>query len=129
MPKLYCEDLAKESLMNTDFHRVLYTGDAVQLVVTCLLPNEEIGMETHPENEQFVRIESGEGRLIIGKDEFELADGMSAVIPMNTEHNIINTSPAEPLKLYTIYSPPHLTDGTVHATKVDHEAEKEEAKT
>lgn len=112
-------NIEKQTLENTDFRHVLFTGNHSQLVLMTLQPLEEIGMETHTENDQFFRCESGVGKVSVDGEEFELIDGNAVVIPSGTPHNITNTSPSEPLKLYTIYSPAHHPDGTVHATKAD----------
>lgn len=117
------EDETKE---NNNFRKVLYTGKHSQLVLMCLQPGEEIGMETHTENDQFFRFESGAGKCIIDGQEHEVKDGTAVVVPVGAEHNIINTSDSESLKLYTIYSPAHHKDGIVRATKqeaIDNEAE------
>lgn len=85
-----------------------------------LKPSEDIPMEIHPENDQFFRIEKGNGILIIGKDEeqqYDFHDGSAFVIPANTWHRVVNTSSQEYLKLYTIYSPPHHPDGKIDITK------------
>lgn len=74
-------------------------------------------MEVHTDNDQFIRIEKGVGKAIIDGEEFELKDGSAVVVPAGSEHNIINTSDSEDLKLYTIYSPAHHPDGTIHKTK------------
>jgi len=84
-----------------------------------LLPNEEIGTETHEDVDQFLRIESGEGKAVLNGEEFLLKDGSAVVVPAGVEHNIINTSSQNSLKLYTIYSPPEHRDGTIHRTKED----------
>ncbi|MFH0770268.1 MAG: cupin domain-containing protein, partial [Candidatus Peregrinibacteria bacterium] len=96
-----------------------------QLVLMSLKPHEEIGMEVHPENDQFFRFEKGQGTCIIDGNSYELRDGSVIVVPAGAEHNIINTSATEDLKLYTIYSPAHHKDGIVRTTKK--EAEKNEA--
>jgi len=114
------ESLAEE---NNNFRKVLYTSVFSQLVLMSLKPNEEIGMETHTDNDQFFRIEKGEGKCIINENEYALADGFAIVIPAGAKHNIINTSNTEDLKLYTIYSPAHHKDGVVRATKKEAEAD------
>ncbi len=111
---------------NTDFRKVLYTGEQSQLVLMSLLPGEEIGVETHSENDQFFRFEAGQGKVIINETEYAVADGHAIIIPKGASHNVINTSETEALKMYTIYSPAHHKDGTVHATKaiaIEHEQE------
>lgn len=115
--KGFVSNIEQDTLANEDFRHVLYTGKHSQLVLMCLKPNEEIGIETHPDNDQFFRFEKGQGKCIIDGNESAIADGMAVVVPAGAEHNIINTSETEPLKLYTIYSPAHHQDGIVRATK------------
>lgn len=111
---------------NSNFRQVLYTAPHSQLVLMALLPGEEIGMEVHPDNDQFFRFESGEGKVIIAGVEHLVKDGDAAVVPAGTEHNVVNTSSTSPLRLYTIYSPAHHPDGTIHKTKAEAEtAEKD----
>lgn len=110
---------------NENFRQVLFTAFHSQLVLMALRPNEEIGLETHSENDQFFRFEAGVGKVIIDGEEFEVHDGDAVVVPAGSEHNIINTSATEWLKLYTIYSPAHHPDGTVHATKAEAMAAEE----
>jgi len=115
-------NIEKETLENGNFRKVLYTGKHSQLVLMSLLPNEEIGMEVHPDNDQFFRFEKGQGKCIIDGNEYELVDGSAIVVPAGAQHNIINISDTEDLKLYTIYSPAHHKDGIVRATKAEAEA-------
>lgn len=123
--KGFCANIEKETLENTNFRKVLYTGKNSQLVLMSLKPKEEIGMEVHEENDQFFRFERGEGKCIINGNEYDLKDGVAIVVPSGAQHNIINVSETEDLKLYTIYSPAHHRDGIVRATKA--EAESNEA--
>lgn len=103
---------------NTNFRKVLFTAPHSQLVLMTLQPGEEIGSEVHPENDQFFRFEEGQGKLVIAGEETIIGNGWAGVVPAGTEHNIINTG-AGFLKLYTIYSPAHHPDGTIHKTKAD----------
>jgi len=116
-------NIEKETLENTNFRKVLYTGKHSQLVLMSLKPNEEIGMEVHPDNDQFFRFEKGMGKCIIDGNEYTLSDGSLIIVPSGAQHNIINTSGTDDLKLYTIYSPAHHKDGIKRATK--EEAEKD----
>ena len=116
-------NIEKETLENDNFRKVIYTAKHSQLVLMCLKPNEEIGMEVHEENDQFFRFEKGTGKAIIDGNEYELADGVAVVVPSGAQHNIVNTSDSEELKLYTIYSPAHHKDGVVRKTKEDAEAD------
>ena len=113
----YVGDIEKLAGDNTYFRRVLFTAAHMQLVLMALAPGEEIGMEVHPDNDQFFRFEEGEGKVIIAGEESVISDGFVAVVPAGTMHNVINTSQTTPLKLYTIYAPAHHPDGTVHKTK------------
>lgn len=120
--KGFYENIEKETLKNTNYRKVLYTGKHSQLVLMCLQPEEEIGMEVHTDNDQFFRFESGQGKCIIDGNEYEVEDGFAVVIPAGAKHNIINTSKTEELKLYTIYSPAHHKDQIVRTTKAEAEA-------
>jgi mannose-6-phosphate isomerase-like protein (cupin superfamily) len=106
------EEMTEE---NENFRKVLFTGPNSQLVVMSLQPDEDIGMEKHMVD-QFIRIEDGEGKAILGGEEYEIEDDWAVVIPAGVEHNIINTG-SNMLKLYSIYSPAEHPDRTVHATK------------
>ena len=116
------ENLTKE---NSNFRKVLYTSKYSQLVLMSLKPMEEIGMEVHEDNDQFFRVDAGEGKVIIDGNETEIKDGFAIVIPAGTQHNVVNTSETEDMKLYTIYSPAHHRDGVIHATKEQAEADDE----
>jgi len=111
------------ALKNTCFRQVLFTASHSQLVLMCLQPGEEIGDEVHADVDQFFRIERGEARFVFDEKEERLVHaGDAVVVPARTFHNVINASKTEPLKLYTIYSPPNHPDGTVHKTKLEAEA-------
>ena len=115
-------NIEKETLANDNFRKVLYTAKHCQLVLMSLKPKEEIGMEIHEDNDQFFRFEKGNGKCIIDGHEYNITDGSVIIVPCGAEHNIINTSEVDDLKLYTIYSPAHHKDGIVRKTK--EEAEK-----
>lgn len=117
--KGFVDNIEKLSLTNNYFRQVLYTGQHSQLVLMNLKPKEDIGSEVHQIVDQFLRIEKGEGIVVIDTMEHKIKDGDAIIIPAGTQHNIINTSNTEELKLYTLYSPPHHKDKTVHKTKAD----------
>ncbi len=119
-------DIEDATLENGNFRKVLYTSKHSQLVLMSLKPLEDIGMEVHEENDQFFRFESGQGKCIIDGNEYELSDGVAVVVPAGAQHNVINTSKTEELKLYTIYSPAHHKDGIIRATKKEAEANEAE---
>jgi len=115
--KGYISNIEKGTLENDNFRQVLYTAKHSQLVLMSLKPREEIGMEVHPDNDQFFRFEQGIGKVIIDGNEYEVKDGFAVIVPADAQHNVINTSETEALKLYTIYSPAHHKDSIVRATK------------
>lgn len=116
----YVGAIERLAVENGDFRRVLFTGAHAQLVLMALQPGEEIGAEVHGDVDQFFRIESGEARFVFDGDEEHLVHaGDAVVVPAKTHHNVINASKTEPLKLYTIYSPPNHADGTVHETRAE----------
>ena len=114
--KGYVGNIEEETAQNKYFRRVLFTAGHSQLVVMALAPGEDIGMEVHAEHDQFIRFESGMGKVIMDGEEALIKDGYAVVIPAGIQHNVINTS-AEVMKLYTVYTPPEHKDGTVHKTK------------
>lgn len=118
----YLTDIEYKTLQNENFREVLFTGPHTQLVVMNLQPGEEIGMEVHDHIDQFIRVETGQGKAILDGAEHDLEDGSAVVIPAGTRHNIVNTSETEALKLYTLYSPPEHPDKTVHHTKAEADA-------
>lgn len=120
----YIVSIEKKTLANENFREVLATEQHSQLVLMSLLPKEDIGMEVHEIVDQFIRIERGEGKAIIDGVEHNLKDGTAVLVPAGSKHNIINTSATEKMKLYTVYSPAHHKDKTVHKTKAAAEADK-----
>ncbi len=122
----YVTNIEEKTLQNEYFREVLFTGPNSQLVVMSLLPNEEIGTEVHEGVDQFFRVEQGEGKIIMNGEEQAISDGTAIVVPAGTEHNVINTSGSEKLKLYTIYTPPNHKDKIIHKTKAEAIADTED---
>jgi len=124
--KGYSTNIEKATVANSNFRTVLYTAKHSQLVLMALKPGEDIGEETHDANDQFFRFESGTGTVEIDGIPHTVTGGSAVIIPAGARHNIINTSASVALKMYTIYSPPHHKDGTVHMTKAEAQADNEE---
>jgi len=120
---MFLDNIEKLTLNNSNFRMVLFTGQHQQLVIMSLKPKEEIGTEVHVIVDQFFRVESGQGKLLVNGEAHKIAEGDAFIVPAGTQHNVINTSTTEPLKIYTVYSPPHHKDKTIHKTKA--EAEKD----
>ena len=124
-------DIEQATEDNANFRTVLFTGEHAQLTVMRLGPGEDIGRESHPDVDQFIRIEEGTGRVELGRTENEIdethtvEDDWAVVIPAGTWHNVVNTGEGE-LKLYSLYSPPEHPAGTVHTTKADAEETERE---
>jgi mannose-6-phosphate isomerase-like protein (cupin superfamily) len=125
MKKGFVADIEKETVKNTDFRRVLYTGKFSQLVLMRLKPGEEIGEETHDDVDQFFRFEEGEGAVVIDGAKHAVKDGSAVVVPSGAKHNVLNTSKTADLKLYTIYSPPEHQDKVVRKTREEAMAKEE----
>lgn len=116
--KGYSQNIEEQTEANNKYRKVLYTSKYSQLVLMSLEPKQEIGLETHQNNDQFFRIESGNGRAVIDGHEYQLSNGSAVIVPAGATHNIINESDSEPLKLYTIYSPPIIKTGLSLLTKI-----------
>ena len=114
---------------NENYRTALWTGDFLQVTLMTLPVGGEIGLEVHPDTDQFLRVESGTGLVQMGDTRDSLTDRQMAdrhtaiVVPAGTWHNLKNTGSSE-LKLYSIYAPPHHPHGTVQATKVIADAEE-----
>jgi len=118
----YTTNIEQKTLENNYFREVLYTAPHSQLVVMTLQGGEEIGLERHDDRDQFIRVEAGQGEAILNGERHSLGDGDVVVIPAGTEHNVVNRSGTEPLRLYTISSPAEHPDGTIHKTKAEADA-------
>jgi len=122
----YVGNIEEKTLANSFFREVIFTGKYTQLVVMSLLPSEEIGMEVHATVDQFFRVESGEGKVIMNGEEQMFKEGDAIIVPAGTNHNLINLSAEKELKLYTLYSPPNHPDGKIHKTKAEAMADEED---
>lgn len=120
-------DIEQETLGNDMFRTVLFTGAHTQLTVMSIAPGEDIGGEVHDGHDQFLRIEGGRARVELGgregapEETHDIEEDWAVIVPTGVWHNVVNTG-SEPLKVYSLYSPPEHPDGTVHATKADAEA-------
>ena len=119
--KGYHDDIERQTSGNSDFRRVLYTGQHLQLVLMALQPGEEIGAEVHEDRDQFFRFEEGRGQVDIDDNSYDVEDGSGVIVPAGARHNVRNTGEGE-LRLYTLYGPPEHKDGIVQSTKADADA-------
>lgn len=120
-------DIDEATEKNNAFRSSLWTGGHLQVTLMSIKPSEDIGLELHRDTDQFIRIEEGRGIVKMGKTKDKLdfqanvKEDMAIMIPAGTWHNVINTG-NKPLKVYSIYAPPHHPKNTVHMTKADAEA-------
>lgn len=117
----YVNNIENETLGNDYFRKEVFTGEHLQITLMSIPVGGEIGTETHPHTDQFLRVEQGSGKVILSGQEYEIADDFAITIPAGTEHNIVNTGDID-MKLYSIYTPPEHPKGTIHATKADADA-------
>lgn len=120
-------DIERATLDNSTFRTVVFTGEHTQLTVMRLAPGEDIGRESHPDRDQFLRIEQGQARVELGGAEdaidetHDVEDDWAVIVPAGVWHNVVNTGSSD-VKLYSLYSPPEHPPNTVHETKADAEA-------
>lgn len=124
--KGYVQNIRNLTNENNNFRHVIYTSKHSQLVLMTLRPNEEIGLEVHDENDQFFSVESGNGKVVIDNNDYDVVPGFVVLVPSGSEHNVINTSSSEELRLLTLYTPPHHKDGIIRATKQEAESNEQE---
>ena len=123
-PEPFVVNINKAAKQNNTYRTALWTGIHLQVTLMSLNVGEDIGLEMHPDVDQFLRVEQGQGIVQMGKSKDNLNfkrnvyDDSAIMIPAGTWHNVINTGNI-PLKLYSIYAPPNHPFGTVHVTKAD----------
>lgn len=123
-------DIERASVDNTTYRTVAWSGKYLQVTLMSIPVGSSIGLEVHPETDQFLRIDAGRGRVTMGpaKDDLsyqgDVADGWSIQVPAGTWHDVVNTGD-EPLKLYTVYAPVHHAAGIVQKTAEDAEADED----
>ncbi len=121
-PEPFVINIHEAAKCNTNFRTALWTGSHFQLTLMSINVGEDIGLEIHPGVDQFLRIEQGQGLVMMGSQRDRLdyqrcvTSGDAIIIPAGTWHNLMNTGQV-PLKLYSIYAPPQHPHGTVHVTK------------
>lgn len=115
-------NIEKATEQNNNFRTTLWTGTYMQTTLMSIEPGSSIGLEIHPDTDQLLKIESGMGQVFMGKARENLnfrqniREGFAIFVPAGTWHNVVNTGKS-PLKLYSVYAPPHHPRGTVNATK------------
>jgi mannose-6-phosphate isomerase-like protein (cupin superfamily) len=128
-PEPFVVNIEDATKQNNNYRLALWTGQHLQLTLMSIRPGEDIGLEMHPNVDQFLRIEEGQGLVRMGKrkDMLDFQRNVNKdyaiIIPAGTWHNLINTG-NRPLKLYSIYAPPNHPHGTVQRTKADAMAPK-----
>lgn len=124
-------NIEEATKQNDAFRVTKWTGSNLQMTLMAIQPGDDIGLETHDDHDQFLRIEEGTGLVQMGASENNLdyeeavEDDFAIFVPAGTWHNVTNTGD-RPLKLYSIYAPSEHPHGTVHATKADADADEAE---
>ncbi len=118
----YHTNIVADTVKNTNFRQVLFTGAKSQLVVMSIPPGGEVGSETHKYTEQTLFFLSGTGVGQLNDEKFPIGPGDVVVVVPGTQHNFINTG-TDDLKIYTVYAPPNHIDGRIHVTKADADAD------
>ncbi|MFC8502886.1 cupin domain-containing protein [Pedococcus sp. NPDC057267] len=122
-------DLETATVENDTYRTVAWSGTYLQLTLMSIPVGEDIGLEAHPDTDQFLRLDQGRGRVQMGpaRDrldfERDVEDGWAVMVPAGTWHNITNTGD-EPMRLYAVYAPVHHAAGRVHPTARDAEADE-----
>lgn len=129
-PTPFVVNIEDATEQNNNFRTTLWTGNHLQITLMSIEVGSDIGLEVHPDTDQFIRVEDGSGIVKMGSDQNNLDfetmvySDFAIMVPAGTWHNIINTG-AKPLKVYSIYAPPHHPHSTVHRTKSESEAAEE----
>ncbi len=130
-PKPNAFDIETETVENANYRSVAWTGKYLQVTLMSIPVGESIGLEVHPDTDQFLRLDAGTGRCVMGPAEDDLtfeqevSDGWAIQVPAGTWHDVINTGD-EPMRLYAIYAPVHHASGKIHATAADAERDEEQ---
>lgn len=128
-PAPHAFDIETATRENANYRAVAWTGRYLQVTLMSIPPGRSIGLEVHPETDQFLRLDAGRGRCVMGPAEDDLTfeqeveDGWSVQVPAGTWHDVVNTG-EEPMRLYAIYAPVHHAAGIVQATADDAEADE-----
>ena len=118
----FIANITSISCENPYYRRVLWTGDKLQVAVMSIPVAGEVGLEQHPDNDQFIRIENGCAEVYMGNSAENLNiqkrvnNHFAVMVPAGVWHNIRNIGNTA-LKFYTVYAPPHHKKGTVDETK------------
>lgn len=123
-PNPYAANMPCVAVNNQNYRTAFWTGNHLQLTLMCIPAGDDIGVEIHEDTDQYIRVEEGNALAMMGQTEscmnmqWELCAGDAIFVPSGTWHNVINISNC-PLKLTSVYAPPHHPHGTIHQTKED----------
>jgi mannose-6-phosphate isomerase-like protein (cupin superfamily) len=129
-PKPQSFNIEDETLANENYRTVAWSGKYLQVTLMSIPVGSDIGLEVHPETDQFLRLDAGKGRVQMGKTkkdldfDKEVEDGFAIMVPAGLWHNVTNIGD-EPMKLYAVYAPVHHAAGKIHKTAEDAEADEE----
>lgn len=130
-PQPQAFDIESATKANTSYRSVAWSGRYLQVTLMAIPAGQDIGLEAHPETDQFLRLDAGQGRVQMGpaKDRLtfdqQVSDGWGVLVPAGTWHNITNTGTV-PMQVYTIYAPAHHAPDKVHPTAADAKADTDD---
>ena len=130
-PKPQSFDIDHATKQNTNYRSVAWSGRYLQVTLMSIPVGGAIGLEVHPETDQFLRLDAGSGRVQMGatKDKLtfdkNVSDGWCVLVPAGTWHNVTNTG-AIPMQVYTVYAPAHHKPGKVHGTAAAAAADRDD---
>ena len=128
-PQPYVVNIERATVQNGNYRTVLWTGEHLQATLMSIPVGGDIGLEIHPDTDQFIRIEQGVGTVKMGNTQDNLtftkcvSSGDAIFVPAGTWHNVVNAG-NRPLKVYAIYAPPHHPHGAVQKVKSDPDTAK-----
>ena len=130
-PKPQSFDLEHATLENENYRTVVWSGRYLQVTLMSIEVGSDIGLEAHPDTDQFLRLDGGRGRVQMGpqKDQLtfdqEVSDGWCILVPAGTWHNVTNIGD-EPMQLYAIYAPAHHKPGKIHKSFAEDQADQDD---
>jgi mannose-6-phosphate isomerase-like protein (cupin superfamily) len=123
-PRPQAFNLEQETRDNQNYRTVAWSGRYLQVTLMSIPVGADIGLEAHPDTDQFLRLDAGRGRVRMGDSrdsltfDEEVADGWCVLVPAGTWHDIINVGDV-PMQVYAIYAPAHHKPGKIHTTASD----------
>jgi mannose-6-phosphate isomerase-like protein (cupin superfamily) len=130
-PRPQAFDLEKATRDNPNYRTVAWSGRYLQVTLMSIPVGADIGLEAHPDTDQFLRLDAGRGRVRMGESQDSLTfdevvtDGWCVLVPAGIWHDITNVGDV-PMQVYAIYAPAHHKPGKIHRTAPDAAADTDD---